>query len=108
MSRAHLDIVPSPGPDSISAGRLFEQTVPRVGIIAVLASTIVSTGVSLAEGRGKSRTHVVEHGETLWEISRSYGCNVDQVRQANEMGGTMIRPGQKLKARVEAYAGTGE
>lgn len=51
---------------------------------------------SLAEGREKSQVHVVASGETLWDISRGYGCDVNAIKKANKLANNLIRPGQKL------------
>ncbi len=44
--------------------------------------------------------HMVEKGETLFEISRKYNCKVDEIVQRNNLSNTSIRPNQKLLIRV--------
>ncbi|GLB47662.1 glucosaminidase domain-containing protein [Neptunitalea lumnitzerae] len=41
--------------------------------------------------------HVVEKGDTLYSISRKYGVSVESIQKANNMRGTNINIGQKLK-----------
>lgn len=44
-----------------------------------------------------AKTHVVKAGETLYQISRTYGVSVEQLKKLNKMGQDVtIRPGQKL------------
>lgn len=47
----------------------------------------------------KERKHVVANGETLWSISRRYGCSVDQLKRWNKMRSTSIRAGQVISIR---------
>lgn len=43
------------------------------------------------------KIHVVKAGETLYQISRTYGVSVDRLKQLNKMGDNVtIRPGQEL------------
>lgn len=69
----------------------------RMFVTAAFLATTVGIGTGVAEGRKKkTSTHVVKRGQSLWTISRSYGCNVEQVKEANDLGQNMIRVGQKL------------
>jgi LysM repeat protein len=45
---------------------------------------------------GGERTHTVQSGDTLYNISRRYGVTVDQLKQRNNLTGDMIRVGQQL------------
>lgn len=45
---------------------------------------------------GGERTHTVQSGDTLYNISRRYGVTVDQLKQRNGLTGDMIRVGQQL------------
>lgn len=42
------------------------------------------------------RTHVVQSGETLYSISRSYGVSVDAIKSRNNLVGDNIQIGQQL------------
>lgn len=50
--------------------------------------------VAATEGRV---IHRVEPGETLWGLARAYGVTVGALRQANDLAGEVIRPGQSLQ-----------
>lgn len=75
----------------------------RVFIAAVFFSSIIGLGTGVAEGKRTSAVHTVKKGQTLWSISRSYGCKLEQLKSANNLQGTMLRPGQKL--RIPACSG---
>jgi LysM repeat protein len=40
--------------------------------------------------------HVVERGDTLYDIATRYGVTVGAIRQANDLTGTALRVGQRL------------
>src|SRR5262245_28469379 len=65
----------------------------RRGVAAVLFSIALGSALPGAS----ARSHVVGPGESLWTIARANRCDVDRVRRANRLSGTMIRPGQKLR-----------
>ncbi|MEJ2321062.1 MAG: LysM peptidoglycan-binding domain-containing protein [Gammaproteobacteria bacterium] len=62
----------------------------RQGLFAHKASTS-------KKKRTKTITHKVRKGETLTGIARSYGVTVDSIRKANNIRGSNIRIGQRLK-----------
>lgn len=64
--------------------------------ITSLVVIISSAGASAAKGRAASVLHTVESGQSLWSISRAYGCSVADLQEANELDATLIQPGQKL------------
>jgi len=46
-------------------------------------------------------THIVVHGDTLWEIAQTHGLSVEQLRDLNRIpeGSDLIRIGQQLRLR---------
>jgi LysM repeat protein len=42
-------------------------------------------------------SHVVSAGDTLWGISKSYGCNVKAIRKVNALGSEHLDVGQELQ-----------
>lgn len=63
---------------------------------AALASANTNTDREL-ETRVVSRVHVVAEGETLWNISRIYGCMPADLRQRNDLADDLIHPGLELR-----------
>ena len=41
-------------------------------------------------------THVVQPGETLWDIARSHRSSVDRLQQHNNLSNESLKPGQEL------------
>lgn len=66
----------------------------RVSVTAALGLAVLALGASTATA--DTRVHVVGEGETLWEIARSHGCNIDSLRAANELDSTLLQIGQEL------------
>ncbi len=60
----------------------------------LLGDSFVRAKLLWAEG--KAQAHVVQAGQTLWEIARSYDCSVAEVQSANDLDGKLIQPGQEL------------
>lgn len=52
--------------------------------VALVAVTVLATRQPSAQA--STRTHVVEPGDTLWELAERNGCTVEQLRQANDLG----------------------
>ena len=50
-------------------------------------------------------SHKVKRGETLSSIARKYGISVNDIKLSNNITGTSIYPGQKIK--IERYNGSG-
>jgi LysM repeat protein len=65
-------------------------------LIAAVVFSAMGAGSGAARARGSSRAHVVQAGQTLWDIARAYGCEVGDLRAANGIDGMLIQPGQTL------------
>lgn len=59
-------------------------------------------------GGALTREHVVEAGDTLERIATAYGCTVAQLRELNELDGSLIRVGQRLKLPPAPVPKTGQ
>jgi LysM repeat protein len=57
----------------------------RLLLLAGLAGVLALAG-PLSSARAGTRAHVVEPGDTLWELAEDNGCTVEQLREANELG----------------------
>lgn len=69
--------------------------------LTVWVKPSVATGQQLASAGKKSipgnKTHLVQPGDSLWEISRKYeGLSVAKIKQLNNLTSNSIKPGQKL------------
>lgn len=69
-------------------------TIWTKGSAPQLASAITT---SPSQAVPASKTHLVQPGDSLWEISRRYeGASVDKIKQWNNLRSNSIKPGQKL------------
>jgi membrane-bound lytic murein transglycosylase D len=73
-------------------------------IVAYKADSLVNTRrteVTIPKGTasagGKVIYHTVRKGQTLSGIAARYGVSISRIRQWNNLRGSMIRPGQRLK-----------
>jgi len=62
-----------------------------------VATLLFSISLGSAVPEASAGVHRVAPGDSLWQIARARGCDVDAVRRANRLTGTQIRPGQKLR-----------
>jgi murein DD-endopeptidase MepM/ murein hydrolase activator NlpD len=53
---------------------------------AAAAPSAAASAAAPGAGAGPSVVHVVQEGETLWDIARAYGASVDAILQASGMG----------------------
>jgi membrane-bound lytic murein transglycosylase D len=52
-----------------------------------------------APSPGGPVTHVVQAGDTLWDLANEYGVTVEQITELNSLSGTNLRIGQELVIR---------
>jgi membrane-bound lytic murein transglycosylase D len=63
----------------------------------LVAQALPSARHSKAEPeRKKLETHTVEHGDTLYNISRRFGVSVQELRRLNHLASDEVKLGQKL------------
>ena len=48
----------------------------------------------------KAETHKVQRGESLYSIAKMYNMTVDELKELNEISGSSLQAGQKLKVNV--------
>jgi LysM repeat protein len=91
----------------LSANRIFpgqRLKIPAAGApaepaaapIGVDASPEVTVATADLGGSESSRQHVVRKGDSLARIARRYSVSVEAIRSRNELGSSVIHPGQVL------------
>ncbi len=79
--------------NNISGSRIYAGQ--RLAVWVKPSSTIASTSKSAPIP--DSKIHLVQPGDSLWEISRRYqGLSVERIKQLNNLSNNNIKPGQKL------------
>ena len=48
----------------------------------------------------KAETHKVQRGESLYSIAKMYNMTVDDLKELNELSGSNLQAGQKLKVNA--------
>ncbi len=71
-------------------------------------ATAAATAPAPSSPSGQTTTtHTVKSGENLGLIAKKYGCSVAQLQSWNNLSGSTIHPGQKLKVSGQAVADAG-
>jgi LysM repeat protein/lysophospholipase L1-like esterase len=87
-------------PDSACMSLLFQEPAMYGGSVepdSVKPESAVKSNQPSVPPSGGYNTHVVKSGESLGVIAQKYGVKVSQIQQWNNISGTTIYPGQKLK-----------
>lgn len=62
--------------------------------------SIASSSSSTNNSNSTDRTYTVKNGDSLWSISQKFpGVSVDNLKKWNDIGGTKLKPGMKLKVQ---------
>lgn len=64
--------------------------------VTVVGEPVVASN-STGEATASGATHVVQPGETLWDIARSHRSSVDRIQEHNALNSGRLQPGQTLK-----------
>jgi len=67
----------------------------RPGQELIIESAVNGRSADLASSTSGSQRHIVQRGDTLWDIARQYNVSVDEIRQWNNIGRS-IRPGDEI------------
>ena len=73
----------------------------RLTLIALLVVLVVAAVARPSDGGAPARAYTVQPGDTLWTIaSARYSGDpreaVWRLQQRNDLGGSLLRPGQRL------------
>ncbi len=99
VEEPRVEHVVEPGETLSSIARRYEVSVQRIREENSIEGDLIRPGQKLSipgSAREQKVEHVVEAGDTLWEIAQRYGSSVEAIRTANELGERPIRPGQRL------------
>jgi membrane-bound lytic murein transglycosylase D len=87
-----------------------KRTVADSTLVAKTDSAAVDTVKTVALKTEKKKAinaskfvwHVVQRGDTLWNIAQRYNGNVKDIRTINKLKTSALKPGTKLKIKVAA------
>jgi LysM repeat protein len=65
--------------------------------VTVFGQPVVTNETGTNAHTASGATHVVQPGETLWDIARSHRSSVDRIQQHNGLRDGRLQPGQTLK-----------
>lgn len=82
--------------------RAYGMTVGRIRELNDLTSSRIYPGQELvleATAERRFANYTVRRGDNLSEIAQLHQMSVDEIRRVNDIGGSIIHPGQKLRVR---------
>ncbi|MEZ5443617.1 MAG: transglycosylase SLT domain-containing protein [Lysobacterales bacterium] len=87
------------GPIARTAGHAWLVPASRIPVIATLdPPTVAPAPGSLRQSAPNSGTHVVQRGDTLWDLSRRYGVRLEDLLRWNSLNSrSTLRIGQRLR-----------
>ena len=86
---------------------LSTSSVLRPGqTLKVVATSDDIVASAAAEPSLRRISYTVRSGDSLWRISRRFGVSVGSVKRWNQLRGSALRPGQRLKLYVESASAT--
>ncbi|MDW8350021.1 MAG: LysM peptidoglycan-binding domain-containing protein [Verrucomicrobiae bacterium] len=65
-------------------------------MLTIVAIFALSISPVMTQAGKNHETYIVKPGDTLWQLARSRGCSVEEVKKLNRLNSDLIRPNQKL------------
>ena len=99
------DITVRPGDTLWSLANRHDTTVEGLMSANGLVNENLRPGMTLDLPDGSNPTpesYVVEEGDTLYDIALAFDMTVDDLIAFNNLDGTVIRPGQRVRVRAQA------
>lgn len=81
-----------------------QLVVPAGAAARIAAASEARRPAAVESGRNTKDLHTVAYGETLWKIADRYSVDVESLQRENELSGSRIMPGQRLKIPGAAVA----
>jgi LysM repeat protein len=78
---------------------LTDRTPPIEAFLAEVKGGIRSSALQELAGKppeNPPRTHVVQTGDSLWKISRTYGVKVDVIKEMNHLESERLKVGSEI------------
>lgn len=83
--------------NNIRGNLIRSGQVLNVWVRPGLQQSVASRGTTTPRNIPASKTHLVQPGDTLWEISLKYkGLTIEKIKQLNNLSTNKIKPGQTL------------
>src|SRR4030067_1971890 len=70
-------------------------------IICIIILCLISIPLLSVEGRAEQK-YKIKKGDTLYKIARNHGVSVKQIKQANALKGSMLKPGDRIVVPTKA------
>ena len=66
-----------------------------------LSDRIAQTQKMIVASYSSGEYYTVRNGDTLWDIAQKYGISIKELKNINQMRGSLIKPGDKIKIAAE-------
>ncbi len=83
------------GDEYVATPKAANRAQTRAQARAIAAAQARARWTATARQRARN-THLVQPGDTLWDISRKRNVSVEQIRKLNRLKSDALRPGQRI------------
>ncbi|MGM0439521.1 MAG: LysM peptidoglycan-binding domain-containing protein [Chlamydiota bacterium] len=95
-SNVHMEALARFVPEEVLQEKVAQM--PTKEEVAESTATLEEEPLASSEPSPPNRvTHVVQKGDTLWEIARQFDVDIKDIKENNDLNGDVIIPGQQLK-----------